>query len=189
MKRTRTPAQLENYVICLIPCYTEGVDELKKTINSISLTNYSDSHKLIYVVADGMIKGAGNDEPTPEIALDILGVPRPRDQVSSHSYVAVSEGARQHNKAKVWTGFYSINARTIPYIVIAKVGADGEVRRPGNRGKRDSQMILMKFLNKVYYKGQMTPLELEMYRQIKENLSMDPEKFEYCLMVRDFVPL
>jgi chitin synthase len=37
----------------------------------------------------------------------------------------------------------------VPYIVIVKVGKPTERPKPGNRGKRDSQMIIMHFLNKV----------------------------------------
>ncbi|EDR05369.1 glycosyltransferase family 2 protein [Laccaria bicolor S238N-H82] len=39
--------------------------------------------------------------------------------------------------------------------------------RPGKHGKRYCQMLLMHFLNKVHYNCTTNPLELEMYRQIK----------------------
>ena len=37
------------------------------------------------------------------------------------------------------------------FIVVVKCGKPGEKQRPGNRGKRDSQMLLMHFLNKVCF--------------------------------------
>lgn len=48
--------------------------------------------------------------------------------------------------AKVYTGLYDISGHLVPYLLVAKVGKDNENRRPGNRGKRDSQMVLMRFL-------------------------------------------
>ena len=33
-----------------------------------------DDKKLLFIVADGLIKGSGNDAMTPEIVLNILGV-------------------------------------------------------------------------------------------------------------------
>jgi hypothetical protein len=42
---------------------------------------------------------------------------------------------------------------------------------------------MMKFLNKVHFDREMQPLELEMYRQIKNVIGVDPKLYEYCLMV------
>lgn len=78
--------------------------------------------------------------------------------------MALGDGLNRLNKAKVFTGFYKILDHSVPYIVVAKCGKESEVRRPGNRGKRDSQLIMMKFLNKVHFEKPMVPLEVEMYR-------------------------
>jgi len=37
----------------------------------------------------------------------------------------------------------------VPYLVVVKIGKPSERSRPGNRDKRDSQMVIMHFLNKV----------------------------------------
>lgn len=57
-----------------MPCYTEGEESLKKTIDSLANLKYDDKRKLLFVICDGMIVGSGNDRPTPRIVLDILGV-------------------------------------------------------------------------------------------------------------------
>ena len=41
----------------------------------------------------------------------------------------------------------------------------------------------MKFLNRVNYGTAMTPLEIEIYHQIKNVIGVDPYLYEYCLMV------
>ena len=57
-----------------VPCYTEGEESLKKTIDSLANLKYDDKRKLLFVICDGMIVGSGNDRPTPRIVLNILGV-------------------------------------------------------------------------------------------------------------------
>ena len=52
-----------------------------------------------------------------------------------------------------------------------------------NRGKRDSQLILMKFLSKVHYNLPMNPMELEVYHAMKNVIGVEPSFYEYVLMV------
>lgn len=55
--------------------------------------------------------------------------------------------------------------------------------RPGNRGKRDSQMILMRFLNRVHYNLPMTPMELELHHQIRNIIGVNPTFYEFILQI------
>jgi chitin synthase len=68
-------------------------------------------------------------------------------------------------------------------MVVVKVGKPSEVSRPGNRGKRDSQMILMRFLNRIHYNLPMSPMELEMYHQIRNIIGVNPTFYEFILQV------
>jgi len=56
---------------------------------------------MILVVCDGNIVGSGNDQPTPHIVLDILGVD-PNLNPEPLSFVSLGEGAWQHNMGKVY---------------------------------------------------------------------------------------
>jgi chitin synthase len=64
------------------------------------------------------------------------------------SFVSLGEGAEQHSMGKVYSGLYECAGYVVPYLVLVKIGKL-ERSRPGNRGKRDSQMLLMHFVNKV----------------------------------------
>lgn len=77
------------------------------------------------------------------------------------------------------------SADVVPYIVVAKVGRPSERSRPGNRGKRDSQILVMRFLNRVHFDAEMYPLELEMCHQIKNIIGVDPQFYE----VRQAAPI
>ncbi|KAI8587945.1 chitin synthase 6 [Geranomyces variabilis] len=179
----RQPEHHDRFVIMQVPCYTENEDSLRKTFDSLSLLDYDDTRKLLFVVADGLVKGAGNDLSTPEIVLKILGVDPNCEKPIPRDYVAIAEGSKGHNRALVYSGLYRIQARAVPYIVVVKSGKADETGKLGNRGKRDSQMILMKFLNKVHYQTPMTPLDLEMYHHIKNIIGVHPYLYEYVLMV------
>ncbi|KAJ3264305.1 hypothetical protein HDU77_008867 [Chytriomyces hyalinus] len=180
--QAKDPEEHDKFVICQIPCYTEDAESLTNTLESIALLRYDDKRKLIFVVADGMIIGSGNDRPTPRIVLDILGVD-PLVDPDLLSFDSLGEGDKQHNMGKVYSGLYEIQGHNVPFIVVVKCGKPSERSRPGNRGKRDSQMILMRFLNRVHFNAEMNPLELELYHHMKNIIGVNPSFYEYILMV------
>jgi chitin synthase len=145
---SRAPEDHDKFVICQIPCYTEGEESLRKTIDSLARLRYDDKRKLLLVICDGNIVGAGNDRPTPRIVLDILGADPALDP-EPLSFLSLGDGAKQHNMGKVYSGLYEVAGHVVPYMVLVKIGKPSERQRPGNRGKRDSQMVVMHFLNKV----------------------------------------
>ncbi|KAJ1718257.1 hypothetical protein LPJ61_006730, partial [Coemansia biformis] len=63
-KRPLTPSK---FVVCQVPCYTEGEASLAKTIDAVAGLDYDDKKKLIFVICDGNIIGSGNDKPTPRL--------------------------------------------------------------------------------------------------------------------------
>ena len=124
--RKREPEKLDKFVIGFIPCYTEGEDSMRKSIESWARMRYDDSRKLLFIVCDGMICGAGNELPTPKIVLDILGVD-PEYDPEPMSYEALGEGNKQHNMAKVYSGLYECLGHVVPFICVVKVGKPSEV--------------------------------------------------------------
>jgi chitin synthase len=183
------------HTICLVTAYSEGKDGLRTTLDSVATTDYPNSHKLILVICDGMIRGKGEAETTPDICLNMM-----RDhavlphEVQPHSYVAVASGSKRHNMAKIYAGFYDYGSRSriplekqerVPMMLVVKCGTPDEVgkSKPGNRGKRDSQIILMSFLQKVMFDERMTELEFEMFNGIWKITGISPDFYEVVLMV------
>ncbi|KAI8367917.1 chitin synthase-domain-containing protein [Choanephora cucurbitarum] len=182
MGTSREPEDYDKFIVCQVPCYTENEESLRKTIDSIAVLRYDDKRKLLFLVCDGMVTGSGNDRSTPRIVLDILGVNIEVDP-ESLSFLSLGDGLKQHNTAKIYSGLYECSGHVVPYVVVVKVGAPHEHQKPGNRGKRDSQMVLMRFLNKVHFESPMTPMELEIYHQIKNVIGVSPDFYEFVLMV------
>ncbi|KAJ5776612.1 uncharacterized protein N7511_001623 [Penicillium nucicola] len=180
----RRPTPQDKFVICMVPAYTEGENDLRKGLDSLTALQYDNKRKLIFVICDGMIVGGGNDRPTPKIVLDILGVD-PKMDPPALPCKSLGQGSEQLNYGKVYSGLYEYEGNVVPYIVVVKVGKESEQRKskPGNRGKRDTQVLLMQFLNRVHHRSPMSPLELEIFHQINNVIGVDPELYEYCLMV------
>lgn len=183
------------HAMCLVTCYSEGADGLRTTLDSIATTDYPNSHKLIVVVCDGLIKGHGEEFTTPEIVLAMMKehtiLP---DEVQPFSYVAVASGSKRHNMAKIFSGFYDYGDESdvpvdkqerVPMLVVVKTGTPDEASKPkpGNRGKRDSQIILMSFLQKVMFDERMTELEYEMFNGIWKITGISADFYEVVLMV------
>ncbi|KAL6860514.1 hypothetical protein ACO1O0_004542 [Amphichorda felina] len=176
------PENIDKFIMCQIPAYTEDEDSLRRAIDSAARMRYDDKRKLLCVICDGMIIGQGNDRSTPRIVLDILGVSENVDP-EPLSFESLGEGLKQHNMGKVYSGLYEVQGHIVPFLVVVKVGKPSEVSRPGNRGKRDSQMIMMRFLNRVHYNLAMSPLELEMYHQIRNIIGVNPTFYEFMLQI------
>lgn len=180
--RKNVPENIDKFIICQVPAYTEDEESLRRAIDSMARMKYDDKRKLLVVICDGMIIGQGNDRPTPRIVLDIFGVPETVDP-EPLSFEGLGEGMKQHNMGKVYSGLYEVQGHIVPFLVVVKVGKPSEVSRPGNRGKRDSQMVMMRFLNRVHYNLPMTPLELEMHHQIRNIIGVNPTFYEFIFQV------
>lgn len=182
------------HTICLVTAYSESIEGLRTTLDSIATTDYPNSHKLILIIADGMVKGDGNDLMTPEIVLGMMKeFVIPVEDVEAHSYVAIADGHKRHNMAKVYAGFYDYDNNTVegskqqrvPVVLVAKVGNPLEANeaKPGNRGKRDSQIVLMSFLQKVMFDERMTTFEYEFFNSIWRVTGVSPDRYELVLCV------
>ncbi|KAL1901771.1 Chitin synthase, class 3 [Ceratocystis pirilliformis] len=183
------------HTMCLVTAYSEGYDGLRTTMDSIATTDYPNSHKVMVVICDGDIRGKGEQYSTPEIVLGMMtDLIVPADEVQAYSYVAVASGSKRHNMAKVYCGFYDYGTESsipiekqqrVPVVTIVKCGTPAEQSKPkaGNRGKRDSQIILMSFLQKVMFDERMTELEYEMFNGLWRVTGISPDFYEIMLMV------
>jgi chitin synthase len=109
----QNPELQDKFVLCQVPCYTEGEDSLKRTINSLTALNYDDKRKLIFIICDGNIIGSGNDRTTPQIVLDLLGVDADLDP-EPLLFKSVGEGSRALNYGKVYSGLYEHEGHVVP---------------------------------------------------------------------------
>lgn len=183
------------HTLMLVTCYSEGVDGLRATCESLANTSYPSTHKLLLIIADGLIRGDGEDKSTPDICLDMMtDFIVPREEVEPQSYIAIADGVKRHNMAKIYAGYYKYaddcerpmeERQKVPMIVIVKCGTPAEAtdKKPGNRGKRDSQIILMSFLQKVMFDERMTPLEYEFFNAFWNVTTVTPDFYELVLMV------
>jgi len=178
----RSPETQDKFVLCQVPCYTEGEDSLRRTIDSLAALDYDDKRKLIFIICDGNIIGSGNDRTTPRIVLDILGVD-PKVDPEPLLFKSVGEGSKALNYGKVYSGLYEFEGHVVPYMVVVKVGKPTERSKPGNRGKRDSQIMLLHYLNRVHFDAPMSPLELEIYHQMRNVIGIDPAFYEYIFTI------
>ncbi|KAI1870275.1 hypothetical protein JX265_006445 [Neoarthrinium moseri] len=181
--------------ICLVTAYSEGEHGIRTTLDSIATTDYPNSHKVILVICDGLIKGKGETMTTPDIILGMMkDHTMPPQEVDAFSYVAVASGSKRHNMAKIYAGFYDYGAKSaiplekqqrVPMMLVSKCGTPDEAKKakPGNRGKRDSQIILMSFLQKVMFDERMTELEFEMFNGLWKVTGISPDYYEAVLMV------
>lgn len=179
------------YTAILVTCFSEGEENIRGTLDALALADYDNRKKLLFVVSDGIITGKGNKKSTPEIIIDMIQVERAfGTNPKPYSYVAVASDSRQHNMAQVYCGYYRASSSTdpddvIPIVVIVKCGTpdEAESAKPGNRGKRDSQVILMNFFSRVILNDHMTPLDFDLFRKIHFITGVTPDFYETVLMV------
>ena len=170
-----------------IPCYSEGIDDLLKTINSCSESDFDDQKKLLFVVCDGIVTGKGNAKPTSDILIDDIF--RCRDQKPiPQEYISTELGDKLKNCANCYCGHYEINNHRVSYVLIIKVGTAGEATttKPGNRGKRDSQLIIYRFFHQVIFSeeklSKWDPLFKDIAQKMVSLIRKDPCMYEYILV-------
>ncbi|KAJ3359748.1 hypothetical protein GGF31_003761 [Allomyces arbusculus] len=150
-----------------IPCYSEDMYVLRKTIDSCVDSEYPTDRKVLFIVVDGVVKGSANSKPTHEILLqDVLFHQLdPEEPATDCLYSSASATGIANNAARVFSGFY----RRVPYIVVVKTGlvAERTSAKPGNRGKRDSQLIVYKFFHYVNYSTYGTQLFVKIDRHFR----------------------
>jgi chitin synthase len=141
-------------------CNTHRGEELIKTIDSVLATTYPEENKVIFIIADGVVTGAGQELSTPEHLAEILGFEM--DAQNDELYEYDSIGLLTTNRARVYHGYYEVEDRSLKYLVVVKHGLPMEQTgsaKPGNRGKRDSQLVIMGYFNRVYHGRELTELD------------------------------
>ncbi|CAG8521283.1 34133_t:CDS:2, partial [Gigaspora margarita] len=174
----------QKYMIITVPCYSEGRESLMSSLNSLAATDYSDQHKLFFIVADGNITGSKEIESTPDILKSLI-VPLDNTVPNPASYLAIGQGAKRHNMAQVYSGHYHYENRRIPTILIIKCGTPVErnLHKAGNRGKRDTQLILMNLLKHAFHNTGMCELEFEIFEKIRKLTGVTVDQYQFVTMV------
>ncbi|KND01488.1 uncharacterized protein SPPG_03289 [Spizellomyces punctatus DAOM BR117] len=172
------------YTILLVTCYSEGEEGIRGTLDSLANTDFPDDKKLLFVVADGLITGSGNDRSTPDIIIGMMEQDSRLPAPEPKSYIAIADGTKQHNMAKVYAGHYVLGNHRVPMIAVVKCGTPTEATqpKPGNRGKRDSQLIIMNFLSRTLFNDRMTALDYELFYRIQQ-IATTADMYEAILMV------
>ena len=172
-------------VMITVPCYNESDQELRKTIDSILLNDYPDENKILVVVADGVITGKDQTMSCPETLANILGF---EFDPADAAYPYKSLGAKRTNYASIYSGTYRSPkkdpSKHLKYIVVVKQGGDEEryTARAGNRGKRDSQLLLYGIFNRLQYKRQPTKLDLT-FMVAMDELGLPLGEIEYMMAI------
>ena len=103
----------------MVPCYNEGDNELRKTIKSVLNTTYPDENKVLFMVADGLVTGNGEDMSTPEHLANILGfdIDEFEDDTFEYDCIGVTH---TKNRARVYHGILQKGHKFLKYIVVVK---------------------------------------------------------------------
>jgi cellulose synthase/poly-beta-1,6-N-acetylglucosamine synthase-like glycosyltransferase len=162
----------ENCII-MIPCFNETLQELKTSVNGVVEAYHPDHAKLLMIVCDGVT--------SLQSVLSIVGYQG--DEPETKGYQSLGSGNKSLNFAKVYSGFYYHGSHGVPYLIVAKTGNLAERELNGNRGKRDSMMILLNFLDGISAPDNLlTPLEAEIAINLRK-LEIRIEKFPYLMVV------
>lgn len=205
----------EMLVIVLIPCYSEGEEGIRTTLEALAGSEYEAERMCIVVVSDGIVQGTGNKKATPDYIKDMMkhdeGFYKEEEKEEiwkkvkeakrpkAYSYIAIGSGVYKNNEARVYGGWYESEkekGKRIPMILIAKIGNETEreegnkgggkeegSKMPGNRGKRDSQVLLLSLLSKIIFDERMTELEIDILYKMWTVTGHHPGNYEALLMV------
>ncbi|KAG4095140.1 chitin synthase-domain-containing protein [Neocallimastix lanati (nom. inval.)] len=157
----------------------EFKDIIKTTIQSILTSSYDNHKLLLFVVCDG-IKSDTNTGSIHHI-LKLFGIENvPHEEAVI--YRSIGRGKRQMNYMRVYSGY--IRKTKIPFIIISKIGNKYEELNPGNRGKRDSLLILLNYLNKLHdIDSSFSSAEYEIHYHLTDHLGLSPKVYKYLSVI------
>ncbi|GAN04102.1 hypothetical protein MAM1_0055d03561 [Mucor ambiguus] len=183
------------HTILMVPCFSESSETLKQTLDTLSRSSYDDTKKLLLFVCDGVITSAQEQKETHALLLEHLGYSCTEEPLPQ-AYNSLGQHGKRINYARVYSGYYETGRNRVPYVVIVKIGQPQEetdyyqhhtlIAPPGNRGKRDSLVLVFGFLERCMNlaNNRITPLDFEIFNQCYSVLGIDPRYFKY-LMVTD----
>lgn len=175
-------------LICLITVYRERKEGIQLCIEKLAETLYPAEDMVIIVVCDGMVSSESDKPMSYEYVVELLAPSSGSDKidiVENVTYVSTGRGNQRLNRANIYSGLYKFNKNTrrLGIICIVKKGQAHETGKKGNRGKRDSQVIVMSFFQHVFFHDRMTDLENELYLALEKVSKHDPHSFEAVLMI------
>jgi chitin synthase len=176
------PKKFKNPIMIMVPCYNEGDKELGKTISSVLESDYSAENRVLFVVADGIITGRGEYLSTPATLAKILGFSLNSSEDKSYAYKSLGGGGA--NRASVYSGIHEKNGKFLKFVVVIKRGTNAEKdsSKPGNRGKRDSQLIALGLLNRLHHGRRLVELDKALCDAF-DNLGVPVSTLQYMLAI------
>ncbi|KAG1140602.1 hypothetical protein G6F37_009476 [Rhizopus arrhizus] len=177
------------HVILMVPCFAESSQTLKQTFDNLARSSYDDAKKLLLFVCDGVAINAEAKKETYKLLLESLGHSSYMEEPVARSYTSLGQNTRRINYAKIYSGYYETGRNRVPYLVIVKIGNPKERLQnhpapPGNRGKRDSLVLVFSFLERCMNLANnlITPLDYEIFNQCYNVLGIDPRYFKYLML-------
>ncbi|KAJ5378025.1 chitin synthase [Penicillium cataractarum] len=174
----------DTLLVMHIPCYNENESVLRKTIESCVESSYDRKRKLLFIVADGTVAAPGQ-KPTYKILLEDIFNHTEDLEVGidnqARTYTSFDANGTSDNLAFCCTGYF----REVPYVIVVKVGREDEQDKPkpGNRGKRDSQLLVYNFFHYVNYRRFWSPLFENLEFKIRICLNIDARDAMHMLVV------
>lgn len=141
-----TPHRLEpkNYLY-VVPCYNESAAELRASLHSLMEQRLvKDDNRLILIICDGKVKGAGNALTTDAILKVLLHIE------GEGAYYDYPTWDGTTNRLCAFQVMYTYKRETVPLILLVK---------DRNYGKRDSLVIA----RRICYAFNTAPTERESY--------------------------
>ncbi|KAI9189720.1 hypothetical protein H9P43_001153 [Blastocladiella emersonii ATCC 22665] len=178
------------HLLFVVPVFAEPVATLQKSLSSV--VQCLVPNKVLVVVCDGNVRPRGEVKDTWRVVLEHLryrAAPMREDPPLALSYNSLGQGRKRSNLARLYSGYCTAaDGTAVPYVVIIKIGHPWERSSaiPGNRGKRDSLHLMVKYLHSVLtYPGinpktVLSPLEVALHEAF-EAADVDPARFEFMV--------
>jgi len=178
---SKNKGNYDENIIIHIPIYNEDYDTIKSTIESVCNMNYDSENIIMIIVVDGIINNGNNCTTDYTLLYEILDN---EDYKMDYNLNEVDRDSIKYkdNTLKIYTGSY----KEIAYSVILKCGNVDEKTRKGNRGKKDSALIIYDTI----YNMSRTQIEdvekcyLDIIRALQSSLTFKSiTAFDYMLII------
>lgn len=165
-------------IIIHIPLYNEDYDTIKSTIDSVCKINYNLDNILLLIVIDGIITNSKTNNTTDYTLLNLLFQ---NNEYINEQYSTLID--YKDNRLQIYNGLYNAGTGNVNYSVILKCGNITEQFRKGNRGKKDSSLIIYETINNIYSNNQIYIPIINKLNNGLINKNQSLIEYEYMLII------
>ncbi|KAI8361478.1 chitin synthase-domain-containing protein [Mortierella sp. GBAus27b] len=168
----------ESHVLMLVTCCaTDTEDQIKATLDSLAMTDYDDSRKMILVITDATLDTSG-ESSSEKAERGEVGVEHDTDPFALGG-CQPTVSSPEADTTRVHSGHYVVDTRRVPYVLIIRPSKAHDQESPFETWHK--KRLVIQWLHRVCFNEPMSAFEFNLLERVRELNHEGPGVFDMLL--------